>query len=102
MSSYDVVSAYTLVIGDDTGEPTVSVHGSAGAAWRELDREVRKRSRMRPRPRRVIDEESASRLATAWRVADPESRFWNVTAHRLPILLPVIARSSGAVAARAG
>ena len=102
MSSYDVVSAYTLVIGDDSGEPTVSVHGSASAAWRELDREVRSRSRMRPRPRRAVDEESATRLASAWRAADPESRFWNVTAHRLPILLPVIARSSNQVAARTG
>lgn len=99
--SYDVVSAYTLVIGDDTGEPVVSVHGTAGAAWRELDSEVRRRSRMRPRPRRVVDEESATRLASAWRAADLESRFWNVTVHRLPILLPVIARSAPPVAVRA-
>lgn len=92
--SYDVVSAYTLVVGDDTGAPAVSVHGSAAEAWKELDREVRARSRMRPRPRRRVDEESATRLANAWRSADPESRFWNVTAHRLPILLPVIARDA--------
>jgi hypothetical protein len=91
--SYDVVSAYTLVVGDETGAPVVSVHGTAAEAWRELDREVRARSRMRPRPRRVVDEESATRLANAWRAAEPDSRFWNVTAHRLPILLPVIART---------
>jgi hypothetical protein len=98
--SYDVVSAYTLVVGDETGPPVVSVHGSAHAAWRELDREVRSRSRMRPRPRRAVDEESATRLANAWRTADPDSRFWNVTAHRLPILLPVIARNAQAASAR--
>lgn len=96
--SYDVVSAYTLVVGDESGDPAVSVHGSAAAAWKELDREVRSRSRMRPRPRRTVGEESASRLANAWRAADPESRFWNVTAHRLPILLPVIARNATAAA----
>ena len=95
--SYDVVSAYTLVLGDDTGAPVVSVHGTAVEAWKELDREVRSRSRMRPRPLRKVDEESATRLANAWRAADPENRFWNVTAHRLPILLPVIARNSSQV-----
>ena len=92
--SYDVVSAYTLVVGDDSGAPAVSVHGSAADAWKELDREVRSRSRMRPRPLRRVDEESATRLANAWRAADPDTRFWNVTAHRLPILLPVIARNT--------
>ncbi|MHA6797204.1 hypothetical protein ACVGVM_27370 [Pseudonocardia bannensis] len=90
--SYDVISAYTLVVGDDDGPATVSVHATADEAWRALDREVRARCGLRPRPRRVADADAATRLADAWRAADPEVRFWNVTAHRLPILLPTIAR----------
>lgn len=97
--SFDVVSAYTLLVGDAAGPPTVSVHTTADDAWRALDREVRERSRMRPRPRRRTDADSVARLANAWRAVDPEVRYWNVTVHRLPVPVPEIARSA-AVAAR--
>lgn len=89
---YEVVSAYTLLVGDGDGAPTVSVHTTADDAWRALDLQVRERSRMRPRPRRRMDADAASRLANAWRAVDPDRRYWNVTVHRLPIPLPVIAR----------
>jgi hypothetical protein len=89
--SYEVVTAYTLLIGDADG-PVVSVHQTAEDAWRTLDREVRARCWMRPRPRRRTDPEAVTRLANAWRAGDPETRYWNVTAHRLPIPLPEIAR----------
>ena len=90
--SYEVVSAYTLLVGDAAGPPTVSVFTTADDAWRALDGEVRTRCGMRPRPRRQMDADAATRLANAWRAADPESRYWNVTVHRLPISVPVIAR----------
>ena len=35
-------------------------------------------------------------LANAWKAGDPENRFWNVTVHRLPVPLPVIARPATA------
>ena len=35
--SFDVVSAYTLLVGDGDGPPTVSVHNTADEAWRALD-----------------------------------------------------------------
>jgi hypothetical protein len=89
--SYEVVSAYTLLIGDADG-PVVTVHQTADDAWRVLDREVRARSWMRPRPRRRTDPDAVSRLANAWRDVDPETRYWNVTVHRLPIPVPEIAR----------
>jgi hypothetical protein len=89
--SYEVVSAYTLLIGDADG-PVVTVHQTAEDAWKVLDREVRSRCWMRPRPRRRTDADAVTRLANAWRAADPETRYWNVTVHRLPIPLPVIAR----------
>jgi hypothetical protein len=62
-----------------------------------LDKEVRSRCWMRPRPRRKMDGEAATRLANAWRAADPENRYWNLTVHRLPVPLPVIARPPVAV-----
>ena len=89
---YEVVSAYTLVIGEDEDAPSVTVHTTADDAWRTLDREIRTRCGMRSRPRRVVDPETASRLADAWRAADPDTRYWQVTAHRLPIMLPELAR----------
>lgn len=92
--SFEVVSAYTLLVGDGDEPATVSVHSTADEAWRALDREVRRRCRMRPRPRRRVDAESATRLANAWRAGDPEVRYWNMTVHRLPIPLPVIAREA--------
>jgi hypothetical protein len=92
--SFEVVSVYTLLVGDAAGPPTVSVHTTADDAWRALDGEVRRRCGMRPRPRRRMDAEAATRLADAWRAGEPESRFWNVAVHRLPIPLPVIARTA--------
>lgn len=90
--SYEVVSAYTLLVGDADG-PVVTVHQTADDAWRALDREVRSRSWLRPRPRRHADPDAVTRLANAWRAADPETRYWNVTVHRLPIPVPEIART---------
>lgn len=90
--SYEVVSAYTLLVGDVDGSPTVSVHTTADDAWRALDQEVRERCGMRPRPRRRMDADAATRLANAWRAGDPERRYWNLTVHRLPIPIPVIAQ----------
>lgn len=98
--SYEVVSAYTLLVGDAHGPPTVSVYTTADDAWRALDREVRERCEMRPRPRRRMDADAATRLANAWRAAEPESRYWNITVHRLPVPVPVIARQASGVATR--
>jgi len=89
--SYDVVSAYTLVVGDEHGPPSVTVHASAEHAWRALDFEVRRRCRMRARPRRRVDGEAATRLADAWRAADRENRFWQIRPHQLPIMVPDVA-----------
>lgn len=91
--SYEVVNAYTLLVGDADG-PSVSVHQTAEAAWRALDQEVRTRSWMRPRPRRRIDPEAITRLANVWRDVDPEHRYWNVAVHRLPVSLPAIAQQA--------
>jgi hypothetical protein len=90
--SYDVVSVYTLLIGDERGPSTVSVHSTAEDAWRALDREVRARCGLRPRPRRVIDPDSATRLADAWRSGDFESRFWQIHPHQLSLMVPQIGR----------
>jgi hypothetical protein len=87
---YEVVSAYTLLIGDEDG-PMLSVHTTASDAWHALDREVRERCRMRPRPRRRVTADAAARFANAWRDADPECRYWNLAVHRLPVPVPVIA-----------
>ncbi|MEV1293998.1 hypothetical protein [Pseudonocardia sp. NPDC049635] len=101
---YEVVSAYTLVLGggrEEPGsavgaaEPEVSVHTTAEDAWRALDAGIRERCGMRPRPRRRIDPDAVVRLADAWRAADPVARYWNVTAHRLPIMVPEFARPPG-------
>ncbi|MCW2717509.1 MAG: hypothetical protein QOG20_6346 [Pseudonocardiales bacterium] len=97
--SYEVVSAYTLLVGDGDGPPTVSVHTTADDAWRALDAAIRVRCGMRARPRRRMDADAAARLANAWRAGDPDVRYWNVTVHRLPVPLPVIARPA-AMAAR--
>nr|WP_211177354.1 hypothetical protein [Pseudonocardia acidicola] len=87
-----------MVVGDENGPPTVSVHATAEEAWRALDREIRERCRMRRRPRRKADPDAAARLADAWRAGEPDFRFWNVTAHRLPILLPAIAQRAAPAA----
>lgn len=94
---FEAVSAYTLLVGDAAAPPTVSVHTTAEEAWRALDREVRERCGMRPRPRRRMDADATARLANAWRAGDPDSRYWNVTVHRLPVPVPVIARRVVAV-----
>src|ERR1700754_159590 len=95
--SFEVVSVYTLLVGDATGAPRVSVHTTADDAWRALDAEVRRRCRMRPRPRRRMDAEAGTRLGRARRAGEPESRFWNVSVHRLPVPLPVIPRTAMSV-----
>ena len=92
--SFEVVSAYTLLVGDADEPATVSLHSTADEAWRALDREVRRRCGMRPRPRRRVEADATTRLANAWRAGDPDGRYWNVTVHRLPIPLPVIARDA--------
>lgn len=89
--SYDVVSAYTLVIGDEDGPPNVSVHATADDAWRALDREVRRRCRMRTRPRRTADADATTRLADSWRASDRETRYWQIRPHQLPIMVPDVA-----------
>lgn len=94
---YDVVSVYTLTMGDERGSATVSVHTSADAAWQALDREVRSRCGMRPRPRRVVDPDAATRLADAWRWGNPEDRFWQICPHQLPLIVPANARPLQAV-----
>jgi hypothetical protein len=90
--SNDVVSVYTLVMGDEYGPATVSVHSSAEMAWRALDREVRARCGLRPRPRRVVNPDAATRLADAWRSGDAEARFWQIRPHQLPLLIPSASR----------
>lgn len=90
--SYDVVSVYTLLIGDGDGPTTVSVHPTAEEAWRALDREVRARCGLRPRPRRVIDPDAATRLADAWRAGDFDTRFWQIHPHQLSLMVPMIGR----------
>lgn len=102
---YEVVSAYTLVLGEDAGDgsrPEVTVHTTALDAWRALDAGVRERCGMRPRPRRSIEPEAVARLADAWRAADPSARYWQVTAHRLPVMVPELARAVPVPAAPAG
>lgn len=95
---YEVVSAYTLILGEASADdvtgarPEVSVHSTAEDAWRTLDAGVRARCGMRPRPRRQIDPDVVVRLADAWRAADPTARYWQVTAHRLPVMVPELAR----------
>lgn len=90
--SFEVVSAYTMLVGDGADPPLVTVHTTAEDAWRALDGEVRERCGMRPRPRLEMDADAVARLANAWRAGDPERRYWNVTVHRLPVPVPVIAR----------
>lgn len=89
--SNDVVSAYTLVIGDEDGPAKVSVHATADDAWRTLDLEVRRRSRLRARPRRRVDAEATARLADTWRTAERGNRFWQIRPHQLPIMVPDVA-----------
>ena len=41
--SFDVVSAYTLLVGDGDGPPSVSVHSTADEAWRTLEINLHRR-----------------------------------------------------------
>ena len=88
----DVVSAYTLILGDEYGPATVGVYSSAEEAWRALDHEVRGRCRLRVRPRRAVDPEATGRLADAWRAGNPEERFWQILSHQLAVAIPEIGR----------
>jgi hypothetical protein len=45
-----------------------------------------------------MDADAATRLANAWRAGDPDNRYWNLTVHRLPIPVPVIAQHRMAMA----
>lgn len=88
----DVVSAYTLIVGDEAGPATVGVYSTAEEAWKALDREVRARCRMRLRPRRAVDPEATGRLADAWRAGNAEERFWQIMSHQLAVRIPEIGR----------
>ena len=88
----DVVSAYTLILGDEYGPATVGVYPSAEEAWKALDREVRGRCRLRVRPRRAVDPEVIGRLADAWRAGNAEERFWQILSHQLAVRIPEIGR----------
>jgi hypothetical protein len=88
----DVVSAYTLILGDEYGPATVGVYSSAEEAWKALDREVRGKCRLRVRPRRAVDPEATGRLADAWRAGNAEERFWQILSHQLAVPIPEIGR----------
>ena len=92
----DVVSAYTLILGDEYGPATVGVYSSAEEAWKALDREVRGRCKLRLRPRRAVDPEATTRLADAWRAGNPEERFWQILSHQLAVRIPEIGRQRAA------
>lgn len=99
---FDVVCAYTLVIGDEKSPPAVGVYASAEEAWRALDQEVRLRCRMRARPRRAVDPDAVARLADAWRATERGSRYWQIRPHQLPVMIPVTAAPTAPAAAAAG
>jgi hypothetical protein len=88
----DVVSAYTLILGDEYGPTEVGVYSTAEEAWKALDREVRGRCKLRLRPRRTVDPEATGRLADAWRAGNPEERFWQILSHQLAVRIPEIGR----------
>src|SRR6478609_4713269 len=88
----DVVSAYTLILGDEYGPATVGVYSSAEEAWKALDREVRGRCKLRVRPRRAVDPEAIGRLADAWRAGNAEERYWQILSHQLAVPIPEIGR----------
>lgn len=86
---YDAVSAYTVVLGETGGRTSVTVHGSADQAWSALDRAIRSRgTRWLPR---ATGESDVAALADRWRDADPGQRFWQVSAHRLQVMVPTAA-----------
>jgi hypothetical protein len=89
----DVVCAYTLILGDEYGPPTVGVFATAEEAWKALDREVRERCNLRIRPRRAVDPEATGRLADAWRAGNAEGRFWQILSHQLAVRIPEIGRA---------
>ncbi len=88
----DVVSAYTLILGDEYG-PTRSActpprrrHGrpwtgrSGGDASCGCGRGA------------TVDPEATGRLADAWRAGNPEERFWQILSHQLAVRIPEIGR----------
>jgi len=93
----DVVSAYTLIVGDEYGPAEVGVYSTAEEAWKALDREVRGKCKLRLRPRRAVDPEATTRLADAWRAGNPEERFWQILSHQLAVRIPEIGRQRTAV-----
>jgi hypothetical protein len=93
----DVVSAYTLILGDEYGPATVGVYSSAEEAWKALDREVRGRCKLRVRPRRAVDPEAIGRLADAWRAGNAEERYWQILSHQLAVPIPEIGRQRALV-----
>jgi hypothetical protein len=88
----DVVSAYTLIVGDEHGQATVRVYGTAEEAWRALDRAVRGQPTLRMRSRRAVDPETTTKLADEWRAGNPEERFWQILSHQLAVRIPEIGR----------
>lgn len=91
--SYEMVSAYTLLVGDTDGPATVSVHQAASEAWTALGSAIYSRSVVHPlHVGDMLDADTAAALANAWRAQDPTRRYWTLTAHRLPVPLPAIAR----------
>ena len=88
----DVVSAYTLIVGDEYGPAEVGVYSTAEEAWKALDRQVRRKCKLRLRPRRDVDPEATTRLADAWRAGNPEERFWQILSHQLAVRIPEIGR----------
>ena len=88
----DVVSAYTLILGDEYGPTEVGVYSTAEEAWKALDREVRGRCKLRVRPRRAVDPEAIGRLADAWRAGNAEERYWQILSHQLAVPIPEIGR----------
>jgi hypothetical protein len=88
----DVVSAYTLIVGDEYGPATVGVYSTAEEAWKALDREIRGKHTLRIRPRRGVDPEATRRLADEWRAGNADERFWQILAHQLAVRIPEIGR----------
>src|SRR3978361_1262571 len=88
----DVVSAYTLILGDEYGPATVGVYPSAEEAWKALDREGREKCKLRVRPPRAARAGATGRLADAWRAGNAEERFWQILSHQLAVRIPEIGR----------
>ena len=77
---YDAVSAYTVLLGDGDGPPSVTVHGSADDAWRALGSALGHSG----------GPDAVHEAAERWRRHDPHRRFWHVSPHRLRVTVPAI------------